>query len=55
MGKQRNYRIYKPLRTFIRPAKLLSRISFNRLFFILAPAESAPYVLIEKHSNNAAG
>ena len=40
MGKQRDFRLCKPLQTLIRPAKLLSKISFHRLFFTLAQAES---------------
>jgi len=35
-----NFRLCKPLQTLIRPAKLLSKISFHRLFFTLAQAES---------------
>ena len=43
LGKQRNFCICKPLQTFIRSAKLLSKISLQGLFFIPTPADFAPH------------
>jgi hypothetical protein len=53
LSKQRNFRIHKPLRTFIRPAKLLSKISFHRLFFTLAQAGSRASSIEQSATHNS--